>query len=206
MHTVFETFHKMKHGTMMEKMKREESEHISMAVDPSKNRFPFCLVWGPLPPLTWLVPFIGHMGIADSSGRIHDFAGPYTISIDDFMVGKATMYLQMNPEDFFSGSGNPVEEWDRAISKADGDYRKMMHLLLWYVFIVLKMVSQIESNNCHHHASRALCHMGRKETAWSLWFKIMTKGKYAGIGAVVQTWCGFLVLIVVIGIIFLSKS
>lgn len=29
----------------------------------------------------WLFPFIGHMGIAMSSGVIRDFAGPYYVSV-----------------------------------------------------------------------------------------------------------------------------
>lgn len=28
----------------------------------------------------------GHMGIADSQGKIHDFQGPYNVGVDDFMV------------------------------------------------------------------------------------------------------------------------
>jgi hypothetical protein len=24
--------------------------------------FPFCLVWTPIPLITWIMPFIGHMG------------------------------------------------------------------------------------------------------------------------------------------------
>lgn len=39
------------------------------------NRYPFCIVWSPIPILTWVWPFIGHMGIALSSGVILDFAG-----------------------------------------------------------------------------------------------------------------------------------
>ena len=39
------------------------------------NRYPFCIVWSPIPVLTWVWPFIGHMGIALSSGVILDFAG-----------------------------------------------------------------------------------------------------------------------------------
>ena len=39
------------------------------------DRFPFCIVWSPIPVLTWIWPFIGHMGIALSSGVILDFAG-----------------------------------------------------------------------------------------------------------------------------------
>jgi len=29
----------------------------------------------------WMFPFIGHMGIAMSSGVIRDFAGPYFVSV-----------------------------------------------------------------------------------------------------------------------------
>ena len=31
-------------------------------------RYPYCIVWCPIPCLTWLFPFIGHMGICMSSG------------------------------------------------------------------------------------------------------------------------------------------
>jgi hypothetical protein len=47
--------------------------------DYRRNRFPYSVVFQPLPPLTWLLPFIGHMGICDSHGRVHDFQGPYTV-------------------------------------------------------------------------------------------------------------------------------
>ena len=35
-------------------------------------RFPLCR-WSPIPLITWFLPFIGHTGIADSSGVIYDF-------------------------------------------------------------------------------------------------------------------------------------
>lgn len=37
-------------------------------IDPANDRFPFCIVWSPLPVITWFLPFIGHLGIADSQG------------------------------------------------------------------------------------------------------------------------------------------
>lgn len=40
------------------------------AVDAKKNRFPFCIVWSPIPVITWLLPFIGHLGIATSDGYV----------------------------------------------------------------------------------------------------------------------------------------
>lgn len=44
-------------------------------IDYDSHRYPFCIVWTPIPLLTWLFPFIGHMGIATSQGIIRDFAG-----------------------------------------------------------------------------------------------------------------------------------
>lgn len=44
-------------------------------IDYDLHRFPFCLVWTPIPLITWLFPFVGHMGIATSEGIIRDFAG-----------------------------------------------------------------------------------------------------------------------------------
>lgn len=39
-------------------------------VDPARGRFPFCIVWSPIPVLTWFLPFIGHLGIATSDGCV----------------------------------------------------------------------------------------------------------------------------------------
>jgi hypothetical protein len=67
----------------------------SFVIDPVRNRFPFCVVWGPLPVISWILPFIGHMGICDSKGRVHDFAGPYHIGVDRFMVGSGTKKIAL---------------------------------------------------------------------------------------------------------------
>uniref|UniRef100_A0A674MHU9 Transmembrane protein 222 n=1 Tax=Takifugu rubripes TaxID=31033 RepID=A0A674MHU9_TAKRU len=45
------------------------------------SRYPYCIVWTPIPVLSWLFPFIGHMGICTSTGIIRDFAGPYFVSV-----------------------------------------------------------------------------------------------------------------------------
>jgi hypothetical protein len=49
----------------------------SKKVDVATNRFPHCIVWSPLHPITVLFPFIGHMGITNSEGIIFDFAGSF---------------------------------------------------------------------------------------------------------------------------------
>lgn len=48
---------------------------------PSKDYYPMCLVWSPIPILTTFIPVIGHLGITTSEGQIHDFAGSYFINV-----------------------------------------------------------------------------------------------------------------------------
>ena len=52
--------------------------------------------------------------------RIHDFAGPYYIGIDDFMVGCVLRYAVI-PSD------KDDQAWDESIARADEEYRKRMH-------------------------------------------------------------------------------
>ena len=57
------------------------------------------------------------MGIADSRGVIYDFAGPYTIGVDDMAFGSPTRYLQLDP-------GHCSDEhWDEAVARASEIYR-----------------------------------------------------------------------------------
>ena len=52
-----------------------------------ENRFPFCIVWTPIPCLTWFLPFLGHIGICPSDGKVHDFTSSYFINIDAMAFG-----------------------------------------------------------------------------------------------------------------------
>ena len=36
---------------------------IRKKIDIKRNRFPYCIVWTPLPYISWFLPFIGHTGI-----------------------------------------------------------------------------------------------------------------------------------------------
>jgi hypothetical protein len=65
-----------------------EIKSRNLTIDEDNDRFPFCIVWTPLPLISWIFPFIGHTGIAMSDGIIHDFSGPYTITIDDLAFGR----------------------------------------------------------------------------------------------------------------------
>jgi hypothetical protein len=60
----------------------------------------FTIVWTNLPPITWILPFIGHTGIADSRGVVSDFQGPYYVGDRGRMAfGNPTRALTMKIDD-----------------------------------------------------------------------------------------------------------
>ncbi|PIO24939.1 hypothetical protein AB205_0004150 [Aquarana catesbeiana] len=110
-----------------------------MKPDLERSRFPHCVVWTPIPVLTWLFPFIGHMGICTSSGVIRDFAGPYYV------------YWQLDPNLVYANGPNP---WDTAVNEASEEYKHRMHNLC--------------CDNCHSHVAMALNLMKYNNTNWNM--------------------------------------
>lgn len=100
--------------------------------------------------MTCCMPCVGHMGIADSQGKIHDFAGPYCVGVDRFMVGCVLRYAPV------PGAEEDPEAWDQAIKRADDVYKQRIH--------------NICCDNCHHHAALALTESGRPHSLLSAWF------------------------------------
>lgn len=84
---------------------------MAKPIQPNKNLYPHCILWSPLPPITWILPFIGHTGIANSDGVIYDFAGPYTIGVEEMAFGSPTRYIQLNPHECSGMS------WDEGIEE-----------------------------------------------------------------------------------------
>ena len=73
----------------------QDKRGAQYSVDVDRSRFPYAIVWTPLPMISWLLPFIGHMGICDSRGVVYDFAGPYYIGIDSMaFFDKAKQQLE----------------------------------------------------------------------------------------------------------------
>eukprot|EP00232_Nephroselmis_pyriformis_P024679 CAMPEP_0182865510 /NCGR_PEP_ID=MMETSP0034_2-20130328/7727_1 /TAXON_ID=156128 /ORGANISM="Nephroselmis pyriformis, Strain CCMP717" /LENGTH=72 /DNA_ID=CAMNT_0024997807 /DNA_START=112 /DNA_END=327 /DNA_ORIENTATION=+ len=63
------------------------------------DKFPYCIVWTPLPLVSALYPAIGHTGICRSDGVILDFAGPYYVSVDQMAFGRPTRYVPLDPQE-----------------------------------------------------------------------------------------------------------
>jgi hypothetical protein len=153
-------------------------------MDVVRSRYPYCIVWTPLPFLTWLFPLIGHMGIAYSSGVIRDFAGPYYVSEDHMAFGNPTKYWVLNPDLALGGPAG----WDRAIYEASEEYKSRMH--------------NICCDNCHSHCAYALNTMnyqGSKKwnMVWLAWLMVL-HGKYVSFGGFLKTWAPFVIILTLI--------
>ncbi|KAM8716987.1 hypothetical protein ACLKA7_003799 [Drosophila subpalustris] len=99
-------------------------------IDFDLDRFPYSIVWTPIPVLTWILPFIGHMGICMANGVIRDFAGPYLVTEDNMAFGRPTRYLRLHPKNVDGGSC----AWDEALNNMhykDSSSWNMIILCFW---------------------------------------------------------------------------
>ena len=157
--------------------------------DVRRSRFPYAIVWSPLPCITWFLPFVGHLGITDSRGVIYDFAGPYTIGIDDMAFGVPTRYLQLNPE-LVGARGAPgrtaTQGWDAAVDAGCDVYSQRMH--------------NIFCDNCHSHVARSLNTMAYAgKTDWnmvSLAVWVLLSGRWISWQRAAVSWAPFALIVV----------
>lgn len=96
-------------------------------IDIETNKYPNCIVWCPIPLITWIFPFIGHIGIANSKGIIYDFQGSYSIGEDHFAFGNPTRYLQLDPSKAYD------KPYDDGIIAGSEIFRHKEHLMM-YIF------------------------------------------------------------------------
>ncbi|KAK3252921.1 hypothetical protein CYMTET_37803 [Cymbomonas tetramitiformis] len=174
----------MSNGNHHETVQVEEGEEIP-DVNYELNRFPCAVVYQPFPPLTWLFPLIGHMGIADSQGRVHDFQGPYTIIQDRMMLGRATRYLPLDPNQIRARSmedESNLQRWDACIALGDAEYSRRTHNLLF--------------DNCNHHVVHCLNVMqyngGSYHGCFTLWLWMFFCGRFVGFRGFLITLFPFL--------------
>ena len=153
----------------------------------AQKRFPLCIVWTPLPCFTQFIPSIGHTGIGDSKGVIHDFAGPYYISIDDLAFGETHKYVVLDLD------GVSEEAYDEAIAKADKIYKKRMH--------------NICCDNCHSHVAKVLNILEYKGktnyTMVDVWWMCLVRSRYATCCHIFKTYILWIIIGVIVGLAFL---
>ncbi|CAG9859397.1 unnamed protein product [Phyllotreta striolata] len=164
-------------------METVELGEMSDKVDPSQDKFPFCIVWTPIPVLTWLIPIIGHMGIGLSNGVIRDFAGSYYVAENNMGFAKPVKYWQLSPSLAKGGASG----WDLAVTGAAVIYKNRAHNLL--------------CDNCHSFVATALDLMNYKDSRkWNmvkLAFLMLIYSKYVSFTGFLKTWLPFFFIVTV---------
>ncbi|KAI4381741.1 hypothetical protein MLD38_007787 [Melastoma candidum] len=171
----------------------DDTDHSHSAlIDPSRARFPYCIVWSPLPVISWFIPFIGHVGICREDGVILDFAGPNFVCVDNFTFGAATRYIQITPEKCSSlpavsefdednrGSkdehGRDLMTWDNALRKATQEFQHLNYNLF--------------TCNCHSFVANNLNRLGFRFGRWNvvnLAILFLSEGRWVNKGAIIKT-------------------
>ena len=150
--------------------------------DPLSSRYPICLVWTPLPLITALIPCIGHVGICNSEGIIHDFAGPYTISIDNMAFGNPTKFVVLEL------SQNQYYEYDQKLEESRKYYGHQM-----YDFF---------TNNCHSFIADVLNRINYKGrnnyNMVDIWWLFSTKSKFLSWYHFFKSYFGFIIIVFLI--------
>ncbi|XP_031260758.1 protein RTE1-HOMOLOG isoform X2 [Pistacia vera] len=181
------------------RMMIEESYQQSMQIDPSRARFPCCIVWSPLPVISWLIPFIGHTGICREDGVILDFAGPNFVCVDSFSFGAATRYIQVNKEQccispYLSAlngddqyqpneSGRDTLTWDDALRKSTQEFQHRSYDLF--------------TCNCHSFVANNLNRLGFNSGGWNvvnLAAFIFLKGRWVSFTSILRTLLPFIIV------------
>ncbi|KAK9678380.1 hypothetical protein RND81_11G207500 [Saponaria officinalis] len=168
-------------------------------IDPTRARFPFCIVWTPLPVLSWLIPFIGHIGICREDGVILDFAGPNFVCVDNFAFGSVTRYLQIDEklcraisflsshrngeQQNSSGSEEEILTWDDGLHKSLLEFQHRSYSLL--------------TCNCHSFVANNLNRLGFGGGRWnvvSLAVLILLKGRWVDRVSMVKSYLPFVII------------
>lgn len=142
-----------------------------LAIDVGRERYPCAVVWTPIPVITWILPFIGHMGICDSEGVIHDFCGPFFISVDSMAFGDPVKYWDISDYVFGTQVVTPTHSRD-----SDRDPAEMQ--LMAYdraVYTQTEYFRQTQNynffcNNCHSFTGRVMeaAGLGGAGTSWGV--------------------------------------
>ncbi|KAJ5066446.1 transmembrane protein [Anaeramoeba ignava] len=177
----------------------EYFEELDSIQKENSERYPFCIVWTPLPIVSWIVPFIGHVGICNSQGIIYDYAGSYFVSIDRMAFGNPTKFskLKLNHK---SQTLRTIQDQqidlDNAIKIATDEFNKQKYSFL--------------CNNCHCYVARVLDLLHyRNSTKWSngatikVMFHLIKTSKYISFKHFLKTYIGFFIFCILISILIL---
>ncbi|KAL8473826.1 hypothetical protein ACS0TY_030618 [Phlomoides rotata] len=189
------------HGLMI-----EDNGAESRQLDQTRSRFPCCIVWTPLPVLSWFFPCIGHIGICREDGVILDFAGPNFVCVDNFAFGAPTRYMQLSKEQcctfldipahdpeeetIQNGDRREIMTWDGALRKSTQEYQHQSYNIL--------------TCNCHSFVANCLNRLKFQAGDWNVVnvaILIFIRGQFVSRLAILRTYLPF-ILVLCIGLAF----
>lgn len=94
--------------------------------DPAQNildNISCSLVWTSIPVLSYVFPFVGHVGITDSVGRIHDFGSSNYVSIDQMAYGNPDKIIH------FEITQDEFTRWNKSIHTVSKKFSKKTYSL-----------------------------------------------------------------------------
>ena len=170
----------------------------------------FSIVWTPIPCLSALIPWIGHVGVVDLEGNCFDFAGPYTITYNDLAFGVPHKYHRLETKQIegFAApeapalAGNRDDEDSRGNGANGGVSEYIKEALLQSSKKYSTKMHNLIFNNCHSYIADFLNRIGyRGANNWnqvSVFFLITFKSKYVSCYRAFRTYLWFMVCVLVI--------
>ena len=153
---------------------------------------PGSIAWTPIQPITCCIPAIGHMGITDSKGYLHDWHGcPISANHPKQMLfGEPARYIRLVK----FGDDASRKRWDDAIDQADNEYARHIHVMGC-------------GHDCHSHVARVLnllryggCAVHNKVELAAIVFFC---GRHTSVSGALKTWVPFCIFI---GLVIVWKT
>lgn len=153
------------------------------------DRYPYSIVWTPLPIISWFFPLIGHTGIANSHGVIYDFGASHYIAVDNFSFGRPTKFTKLDPS-------KARRNWDEAVQTSARKFNEKSHNIFY--------------QNCHSHVADTLNELKYEGSSnWSqldVWWQITAHSRYVGCLGFLKQWGLFLLIAIIVILLVIITS
>ncbi|KAG5475322.1 hypothetical protein LSCM1_03435 [Leishmania martiniquensis] len=182
------------------KFEAEVPVQLPPAIDPVHEHYPFCIVWSPIPVLSWILPFVGHVAVCDSQGRIYDFQGSYLIGQDRMLFGHPVKYWDVSRHyvpSFYSTELRSAAEKEESVKREVAAYDAALAAATTH--FRRAEIYNFFTNNCHAFVASSMNeqqlktrHMGTVGVAVGM----MLHGRYISFSRFIEAHAPFILLLI----------
>ncbi|CAK9209205.1 unnamed protein product [Sphagnum troendelagicum] len=168
-------------------------------VDVKNARFPYCLVWTPLPVIAWLVPFLGHVGICREDGIILDYGITSNVNINRLEFGSTAKYVRLHPyQCCFPGHSSIHCCKDASCHMERGTSMSWDDALNKTIQLFSNKSYNFFTCNCHSFVVHCMNRMAfQGSPKWNLidvMLIVLFKGQFVNIGGFIRAYLPFVVV------------